>query len=100
LESVFICTFGPKETDADAPDIACLAARAAIAWGETMARTPFEMPPGYRSMCKIQRGVLAGAAARLGAAAKVAARVEPATSNTVASLLTTSTSLCRESSAT
>ena len=44
-------------------------------------------------MCKIQRGVLAGAAARLGAVAKVAASVEPATSNTVASLLTTSTSL-------
>jgi hypothetical protein len=46
LESVFICTFGPKETDADGPDIACLAARAAIARGETMARTPFEIPPG------------------------------------------------------
>jgi hypothetical protein len=41
-------------------------------------------------MCKIQRGVLAGAAARLGAVAKVAANVEPATSNTVANLLTTS----------
>jgi len=46
LESVFIWTFGPKETDADGPDIARLAARAAIACVETMARTPFEIPPG------------------------------------------------------
>jgi hypothetical protein len=41
-------------------------------------------------MCKIQRGLLAGAAARPGADAKLAASVEPATNNTVASLLTTS----------
>src|SRR5262249_40489561 len=39
-------------------------------------------------MCRIQRGVELGAAARLGAAAMVAARVEPATTNTVASLRT------------
>jgi hypothetical protein len=45
-ESVFIWTLGPKETDADAPDIACFAARAAIAGAEIMARAPFEIPPG------------------------------------------------------
>ena len=59
LESLFICTLGPN--DADAPVIEALraAARAAIASDETMALTPSEMPPGYRWICKIQRGVAA-----------------------------------------
>ena len=59
LESLFICTLGPN--DADAPVIEALraAALAAAASGDTMARTPLEMPPGYRWICRIQRGVAA-----------------------------------------
>jgi hypothetical protein len=47
LESVFIWTLDPDGAGADAT-APLLAPRAAIAAGETIARTPFEIPPGYR----------------------------------------------------
>ena len=54
---MFICTFGPNDAEAPVTRPLRAAARAAIAWDETMALTPSEMPPGYRWICKIQRGV-------------------------------------------
>jgi hypothetical protein len=59
LESLFIRTLGPNDTDAPVIEAWRAAARAATVSADTMARTPLEMPPGYRWMCKIQRGVAA-----------------------------------------
>jgi hypothetical protein len=58
-----------------------------------MALTPFEMPPGYRWICKIQRGVAPVWVARLawlGAAARNDAAMHPADTTTKVSFLTTS----------